>query len=525
MNPLRWCALFATLTWAAGLAHAAPAPKLPPAVQSQLQHLLQDPGLSQGQVGIAVVALGKAKTPAEFPAAPYDGGAQPLLFASNESKRFLPASNMKLFTAAWTLKTLGAERTFTTKVWISPIKVWNEVWPSQSPQPLILTLAGDGDPSLTTEGLQSLAKQIITKKPGVPFIVTVAHDGFHAEENGGRYPDGWTLDDAIWYYGAPVGALAINRNEVDITITGTKPGDLAEVKTEPEAPFPLFAPVKTVPVGDPAAGHVHYDFGNEEGPLSGTLVVEGSVAPGQVVTDGIAVPDPPAWAKTLLQQALKDNGAQLVEPQGAFGAGDPIALNGLVSPPVKTLLIKFLKTSDNLYGEMLLRRTAQTLPPDPAEDASRDLPGGVTISSTKLAGRAHADMATWLKTAGVPTQGLRFSDGSGLSRYDMLTPVAVARLLGAVQKIKDGDALYNALPIAGVDGTLKKRMLGTAAVGNVRAKTGTFSIANCLSGYVTTKDGNRLAVSILTNFVPDGELARNWEGKVFATLAAANLTP
>ena len=139
-----------------------------------------------------------------------------------------------------------------------------------------------------------------------------------------------------------------------------------------------------------------------------------------------------------------------------------------------------------------------------------------------MAALAHRNLIGWLMQNKVPTQGLRFSDGSGLSRYDTATPLALARLLGAAQKLDGGELFYNALPIAGVDGTLKNRFKNSAAQGNLHGKTGTFSTVNCLSGYVTTRDGQRLAVSILTNFVEDGELARNWEGRIMATLAAAS---
>ncbi|RYG59065.1 D-alanyl-D-alanine carboxypeptidase/D-alanyl-D-alanine-endopeptidase, partial [bacterium] len=183
------------------------------------------------------------------------------------------------------------------------------------------------------------------------------------------------------------------------------------------------------------------------------------------------------------------------------------------SKPLSFLLQRFLKNSDNLYGEMLLRRAAAELPTVDIKNPQ--------IASSGMAARAHNAMLTWLKKSGVPTEGLRFSDGSGLSRYNLATPISLARLLGATQKIEGGKAFFDALPIAGVDGTLKNRMKGSAAEKNVRAKTGTFSIANSLTGYVTTKDGNRLAVSILTNGVEDGEFARNWEGQVFAALANA----
>jgi D-alanyl-D-alanine carboxypeptidase/D-alanyl-D-alanine-endopeptidase (penicillin-binding protein 4) len=467
------------------------------------------------------VALGKA-TPAQFPVASYDDKAQPLLFGRDEQKRFLPASNVKLFTAAWALQELGADKTFLTRAIRTDVLAMRAgSWPTGIPYPSVLTLYGDGDPSLTSADLNELAKSVMAGKPD-SFIVRASSTLFPkgnmaAEEGGGRYPDGWTMDDMLWYYGASVSALALNRNQVDVTITGAaKPGELATVKTSPEAPFSIFAPITTVEKDDPGIG-LKWTRGDANSALGPTLTIEGKLAPGQVESEGVAVPDPREWAQSVFAKALRENGASVVEPEGVYGQKDPSIAATHESKPLSVILQRFLKSSDNLYGEMLLRRAAVGLP--------LNQPKNPQISSTGLAGRAHTAMFTWLKANGVPTSGLRLSDGSGLSRYNLLTPIAVARLLGAIDKMKDGEAIYQALPIAGVDGTLKNRMKGSAAENNVRAKTGTFSVANSLSGYVTTKDGNRLAVSILTNGVESGELARNWQGRIFATLADASWEP
>ena len=500
---------------------AAPAPKtLPRATQLKIESLLRHPQLQNAHVGVAIVALGQANSPAQFPAAPYDNKIQPLLFERDSKKHFLPASNFKLFTAAWVLHQLGPQRTFVTRaIQTSIVAAKVGAWPSGTPYPSVITLFGDGDPSLSTGDLKAMASAIRAQNSGV-FVVLAAEGLFgggsmNAEEGGGRYPDGWTLDDALWYYGPPISALAINRNQIDVTLSAAaKIGETATLQIAPDAPFPIFAPVLTVAPSDPRAGQLKWTRGDSDSPLSETLFVEGFLAQGKSDMQGIAVPNPRAWAQSLLAGALRDNGATVVAAEGFYGQKNEILAAQHASPPLSFLLRHFLKTSDNLYGEMLLRRAAVEV-----RAQGFDSP---QIASTGLAARAHGAMLQWLQKSGVPTAGVRFSDGSGLSRYDLATPISLARLLGAVEKIRGGEAFYNALPIAGVDGSLKKRMKGSAAQGNVRAKTGTFAIANCLTGYVTTRDGQRLAVSILTNGVEDGELARNWQGRVFATLADAN---
>ena len=80
-----------------------------------------------------------------------------------------------------------------------------------------------------------------------------------------------------------------------------------------------------------------------------------------------------------------------------------------------------------------------------------------------------------------------------------VTPETIVRVLDRIQKDTAFAVYYNAMPIAGVDGTLKDRLKGTPAEGNVHAKTGSIAEARSLSGYVTTADGERLIFSILAN--------------------------
>ena len=508
-------------------AWAAPAPtKLPPATQTAIESLLRHPGLQNARVGVAVVALGQAKTSLQFPALPYDKGAQPLLFGRDATKRFTPASNFKLFTAAWALKTLGPRATLQTQVVAAPLEFLKDgSWPMGEQPPTVLTLTGGGDPSLTGDDVRALARQVTDKIAGDNkgfFVVRAqnspAGDLLNAEFGGRRYPDGWTLDDALWYYGPVVNGLAVNRNQVDVTVVGAaSAGELATTQSDPEAPFAILSSVVTVARDDPRAGKISFDRGDATSPLGQTLRLRGFVAVGSKTSEGVAVPDPAQWAANIFAEEIKKAGGKIAQING-YKTGDSVVVASHQSEPVGALLRRFLKNSDNLYGEMLLRRAGATV----TDDAPLPPDAGASVSSDGVAAVAHRDMIRWLMENKVPTQGLRFSDGSGLSRYDTATPLAITRLLGVAQKLDGADLFYNALPIAGIDGTLKNRFKGSAAEGNLHAKTGTFSIVNCLSGYVTTRDGQRLAVSILTNFVEDGELARRWQGRVMATLADAS---
>jgi len=108
----------------------------------------------------------------------------------------------------------------------------------------------------------------------------------------------------------------------------------------------------------------------------------------------------------------------------------------------------------------------------------------------------------FLKAVGIRPESLVLSDGSGLSRNDMITAEASVELLSFMNRHRYASVFRDALPIAGVDGTLKNRLKNTAAQNNLRAKTGSLSSAASLAGYVTTVAGEHLAFSIMVNNYP-----------------------
>ena len=100
---------------------------------------------------------------------------------------------------------------------------------------------------------------------------------------------------------------------------------------------------------------------------------------------------------------------------------------------------------------------------------------------------------------GADSAGFAVRDGSGLSRHDYVSPETIVRVLDAMRRHPEFALFRDALPIAGVDGTIRTRMRGTPAAGNAHAKTGTLDKARNLSGYVTTADGRLLLVSLMAN--------------------------
>jgi D-alanyl-D-alanine carboxypeptidase/D-alanyl-D-alanine-endopeptidase (penicillin-binding protein 4) len=164
-----------------------------------------------------------------------------------------------------------------------------------------------------------------------------------------------------------------------------------------------------------------------------------------------------------------------------------VELGTMESSPLRDIAREVLKPSQNLYTDLLLAHVGETVrsEADPARESSEAL--GIR------------ELNRFLAEAGIKRGDVLFEEGSGLSRNNLTTPNATVALLQFMNRHKCAQTFLDGLPIAGVDGTLRNRMKGTPATGNVRAKTGTLRWANSLSGFVTTAAGERLAFCLMLN--------------------------
>lgn len=470
----------------------------PDPLQERIEAALSFSDAQQAHWGIKIVSLDSGKT----------------LYSLNEQKLFTPASNTKLFTTALALATLGPDFRFHTTVEAAgpPDKhgrVAGDVW-----------LVGRGDPNLSgralpykgrTErdgpplrALDALADQLVSR--GLRYIDgdLVADDTYFVYE---RFGAGWAQDDLIWWYGAPVSALAVNDNVVFLQILpGEKPGDPALLKLDPPEPYyRVQNRVRTVEArgtraagADPPAGRRSISINREPGEK--TLEVWGTIPaddPGD--TQQIAVDDPAQFAGRYFADALARRGVVLygqVRPRHApayefddLSAPRPVASGApsrhvLASYDSQTLAdgLKVIdKVSQNLHAEMLLRTVARQC------RGIGSVAGGLE------------EMKSFLTRAGVFLGEYALFDGSGLSRQNLVSPAAVVVLLQYMDAQPFREAWRDLLPVAGVDGTLTERLKDTPAAGRIQAKTGTLGHVNALSGYATTVKGERLVFSILVN--------------------------
>ena len=166
------------------------------------------------------------------------------------------------------------------------------------------------------------------------------------------------------------------------------------------------------------------------------------------------------------------------------------------------VLEPMMKESDNLYAESMFFQLAATVGKRPA-----------------TAAHARQVIKNTVTKAGVTGIPYRIADGSGLSLYNYVTPELMVRLLRYAYLKRDiMAALYPALPVAGVDGTLKKRMKGGPAQGNVHAKTGTLSGVSSLAGYCRAANQHLLAFCIINQGIMKNAEGRDFQDKVCEAL-------
>ena len=206
--------------------------------------------------------------------------------------------------------------------------------------------------------------------------------------------------------------------------------------------------------------------------------------------------------ETSFRQLLADNG---IVCSGTFRKGRLTHGGRTVASVERTIdavLLPMMKKSDNLAAESMFYQIAAH--------------GGKPYAGRREAVKA---IEALVKKMGLNPAHYQFADGSGLSLYNYVTPELLVRLLAFAY---NDDALRRhllpALPIAGEDGTLARRLRGTKAQGNVRAKTGTVEGVSTLAGYCTAKDGHILCFAIMNQGIRRTSTGRNFQDRVCRAL-------
>lgn len=462
--------------------NAASPRNAPSSLADGIGALIAQPRFAHAQWGVKVVSL--------------DSGAT--LYQRNADSLFLPASNAKLYTSALALQTLGADARFSTTLYATAAPGADGTLTGD------LILHGGGDPSLgnpeaSPDWANTLAEALAAR--GVKRVRgnLIADDTHFA---GPRFGDGWEVLDLQADYGAEAGALGVQDNVVhvkvaregsrccSVTIDPANSGMRVVNLTGSAAPLGLYRP-----------------------PGSDVLYATGGLRADQSRGSyTLSAPDGALYAGNLLRDALTQRGIALdgnvralhwPETDPAL-ASKSTAIASIASPPLSQLLVQMLKHSDNRFAQMLLQQvgvaTARTgVCADRAEPPQTSAEWGACA------------MRTFLGRTGISNGEAMFNDGSGLSREDLVTPAATVKLLAWIARQPFANVLRDALPVAGIDGTLKYRMRDGAATDNLQAKTGTLTHVYTLSGFVTDAAGERLVFSLMLNryMRPTDGLGRN----------------
>jgi serine-type D-Ala-D-Ala carboxypeptidase/endopeptidase (penicillin-binding protein 4) len=509
-----------------------------------IEGLLADPSVVRDHWGISVTAM--------------DGSP---IYSLNEGQLFQPASNAKLYTTATAMALLGPATTYSTKL------LARGAFDGTGKLTGHLVLMGSGDANLSGRVLpyvapvpgQKDAAAAVTAPDPLRYLAEMADEvaasglkvvigdviGDDTVFPWEPYAQDWSIDDAVWGYGAPVSALSVNDNQIQVTVTpGSSVGAPASVVIDPAVPY--YTLEISVTTGAAKTGST---VQMERAPGSKVLRIYGSIGlHAQPDVEEIAIQDPAEYAAIALKQILEacgvtvsgvarprhrvllatesfnqESGAvvvagakqvspqQIVEPpdDAEFGVamtGEERVLATHTSAPLAEDVVVTNKVSQNLHAELLLRQLG----------LARGRDG-------TIAQGAHVVRSFLTTNVGIDKDDFAFLDGSGLSGHDLVTPRATARLL----QYASGQPWFadwkKSLPVGGVDGSLVERFGKAPLKERVYAKTGTLGEARALSGYIECASGKTVIFSIMVgNHLPQTNGDRTVMDKIVAAIAAAN---
>jgi D-alanyl-D-alanine carboxypeptidase/D-alanyl-D-alanine-endopeptidase (penicillin-binding protein 4) len=440
-----------------------------------------------------------------------------VLYERNPDLPLTPASTTKLFTTAALHHYMGAQARLLTEA-----RIDGAVWPDGTLNGN-LYLVGCGDAMLTVTDIEDLADRIIAS--GVRRINgSVIGDGsrFDAISNRAVYSGDHEDVEAT----GSISALSVQRGSIAFLVSASR-GGIANVQPIPASDaFSIESRVRVVaPRMRPArsskrAGKVQHSPRRRTTPaarrrasvrrrgdapepprrvrhsvarLSVQLapavkgqalryVVTGSISVGSSATVYAQTQRPALILAGVLSQRLRSGGVVVSSAVSERACPSTSTLLAATGRPLVEFTSVINKRSDNYLAEHAFKMCGYR--------------GG---SSTSTADLSRAAIVRALDSLGVLRTGMVLNDGSGLSRRNLVSATTQVELLRSCDRQPWREEFHSSLAIAGVDGSIRRRMIGTPAMQNVHAKTGTLRNVSSLSGYVTTRDQEPLAFSFISN--------------------------
>ena len=428
-----------------------------------------------------------------------------VIYARNEKKMFMPASNMKLFTTSSALTLLSPDYRYYTEL-VTDGYVKDSVLIGD------VILIGSGDPTISgrynegkvTETFEQWADSL--KLLGIKKIQgsLIGDDNCFDDQ---FYGAGWSADYETDYYAAQISGVSFNDNCVDFRVVpSARVADVCSLSWTPDTKY-ITAINQTVTA--PASDSINeIKYLRKRG--TNLIYVKGKLSQEKLPqTESVAIDNPTLYTMSVLKEVFESKGIAVFGiPLDVDDLKDSLNyfqtkhLASFTSVPYSTIMKTIHKPSQNFYAEQVFRTIGKEKLGIGSVDSARTVVKPI--------------LAEW----GVDTARIRIADGSGLSRVNLVTPSDIVSVLNAMYKGKYFLTFYESLPVAGVDGTLKERMRGTKAEGNVHAKTGFVNYVRSLSGYVTSVDGEMFSVSMIANhYTVPTKMAEKIQDEVCVMLA------
>lgn len=417
-----------------------------------------------------------------------------LLFGRNAERLFIPASNTKLVVAAAAIVMLGPDYQVRTSLYGTGPVVDGELQGD-------LVLFGRGDPTFSKRcydadeskagvcdedpaaRLRDLARQL--RERGVSRVAgDLVGDGSYFDEE--LVHPAWETYDLNWWYAAPVSGLGFNDNAVDISVAAADSGDAQpRLDLTPEVGL---ASVDNRSIIGPRDARRTFDILRA---VDGETYVASGVLPigSASRTEYAAVLDPARYSALALERALLAEGIVVrgtvrstVDSLDYAAVRATPALGEVISRPLRDWVFPVLNTSQNWFAEMLVKHLGKV------HGRGGSWREGLAVERRFL-----------IDSVGVDSTQFALSDASGLASNNLVTPRAFTQLLAWMRRHPQYESFAAGLPQSGATGSLRRRFVDTPLEGRVRAKTGSISRVNTLSGYVERADGRVLVFSVQAN--------------------------
>ncbi|MGF1670747.1 MAG: D-alanyl-D-alanine carboxypeptidase/D-alanyl-D-alanine-endopeptidase [Balneolaceae bacterium] len=398
-------------------------------------------------------------------------------------KLIRPASNMKLLVSAAYLHELGSGFRFKTELYGIGQQIDN-TWHGD------LVIRGMGDPTINGEfhdddPLFLFEKWLqVLKEKGITLINgnIIGNESYFDDI---PYPRGWEWDDLSYYYGAETGALSFNSNVVELEVLADK-----EVGSTPDIQwFPFntnYVEFINEQIITPANSRFDESYRRILG--TNTILLRSKLPAGYYETEPLSITNPALYftdtfAQYLEMGGIEINGQLIVDRQNHdWNSSEFKLFDQHLSGPLSEMIKWMNKESDNFFAEMLLKTLA-------AKKYN-------TEGSTELGLEIVKD---FMNAAGLDSSKSIFRDASGMASATAIKASELNKLLVWMQQHHEWQAFFESMSVGGHDGTLKFRFGGSPLIGKFYGKSGFVTGVRTLSGYMRTKNDNKLVVTIATN--------------------------